>query len=170
MGKRRLNPFCCSFHEKRSFAFSNHLHACVELKFLDVFCQIRPVFLCKNHYLTMARSAVGRSEVCVGEYTGVLNSTELGTSPVAYGLSSIRTSILRSWAVEPPIESLVCGILKHNKHNKKWNKACLLFECGRKNTDFGVRLSRVKSLVLPFPRFLALDTWSDSFSSSLERH
>lgn len=167
MGKRRLNPFCCSFHKKRSFAFSNHLHACVELEFLDVFCQIRHVFLCKNHYLTMARSAVSRSEVCVGEYTGVLNSTELGTSPVAYGLSSIRTSILRSWAVEPPIESLVCGILKHNK---KWNKACLLFECGRKNTDFGVKPSRVKSLVLPFPRFLALDTWSDSFSSSLKRH
>ena len=118
----------------------------------------------------MARSAVSRSEVCVGEYTGVLNSTELGTSPVAYGLSSIRTSILRSWAVEPPIESLVCGILKHNKHNKKWNKACLLFECGGRNTDFGVRLSRVKSLVLPFPRFLALDTCSDSFSSSLKRH
>lgn len=41
---------------------------------------------------------------------------------------------------------------------------------GRKNTDVSVRLSRVKGLALPFTRFLTLDTYSDSISSSIKRH
>ena len=34
----------------------------------------------------------------------------------------------------------------------------------------GVRLSKVESLVLPFPRLLALDTCSESVPSSLKSH
>ena len=52
-------------------------------------------------------------------------------------------------------------------------RTCLLsgeIVSGRKNTDVAVRLSRVKGLALPFTRFLTLDTYSDSISSSIKRH
>lgn len=72
------------------------------MEFLGLLCQIRSVCLYRKHYLTMTSSAVGRSEVCFGEYTRGLNSPERWKSPVAYDLFSHKTSTLRSWGDEPP--------------------------------------------------------------------
>ena len=85
----------------------------------------------------MTGSTVSSSELPFGEDTRVLNSAEPGMSPVAESLSPLRTSFLRSWALEPPIGSLV----SQGPERKQQTKACLLTGeavcCGRRNTDIG---------------------------------